>query len=31
MQAVTAADVTGGADYLEIMKNNLFVLTEALK
>ncbi len=31
MQAVTATDVAGGADYLEIMKNNLSVLTEALK
>ena len=31
MQAVTASDIAGGTDYLEIMKNNLSVLTEALK
>lgn len=31
MQAVTAEDLNAGADYLEIMKNNLSVLTEALK
>ncbi len=31
MQAVTAEDLSAGADYLEIMKNNLSVLTEALK
>ena len=31
MQAVTAKDLEENADYLEIMKNNLSVLTEALK
>lgn len=31
MQAVTEKDVAENADYLEIMKNNLSVLTEALK
>ncbi len=31
MQAVTEKDVADNADYLEIMKNNLSVLTEALK
>ena len=31
MQSVTAKDVADGASYLEIMKNNLEVLTQAMK